>query len=399
LKPEQKARVAALYTEKRDVLNGKTPAEKEELLASISYRDFIMKYWGLDDMAAKCFQGRSLDFFAVGTDMVPASDARDTGYPGFQGLGLTLSDEAKGEMDEPYIYHFPDGNASIARLLVRKLIPAVAGGVGMDSIVTEVFDYSKLDIESAPVRLRLGSTVVGLKNMAGGMVDIGYVREGKVNRVNAAQVIYAGYSMMLPYMCPDVGAPQHKALSAGVKAPLVYTNVAVRNWRPWVKLGVHEITNPMGFFSRVKLDYPVSLGSYHCSTKPDDPILLHLVHVPSLPFTGVDQRTAWRAARAQLYAMSFADFERHIRDELARMLGPGGFVAERDIAAITVNRWGHGYAYGENSLFDKEATPPVYEIAHKRVGHISIAGSDAAWSAYAHSAIDEAHRAVRELAT
>ena len=238
-----------------------------------------------------------------------------------------------------------------------------------------------------------------LKNLPSGQVDIGYVAAGSLHRVHAARAVYAGYGMMLPYMCPDIGAKQREALAAGVKAPLVYVNVAVRNWQPWVKRGVHEITNPMGFFSRLKLDYPVSLGSYKCPTKPDEPMLLHLVHVPTVPFAGLDQRSEWRAARALLYAMPFAEFEKQVRDELTRMLGADGFNADRDIAAITVNRWGHGYAYGINTLFDEEPDPPVYAVAHKKVGNLAIAGSDAAWSAYAHAAIDEAHRAVGEISS
>ena len=397
LPDDQKKNIVALYTEKRDVLKGKTIKEKEDFLGMLSYRDFVMKHWGLSDIAAKSFQGRSNDFFAIGVDAVPAYYAMDAGYPGFQGLGLTLSDDAKAEMDDPYIYHFPDGNASIARSLVRKLIPAVAPGTTMDDIVTAKFDYTKLDEASAPVRLRLQSTVVSLKNLPSGLVDVGYVEGAGLHRVQAKRAIYAGYGMMLPYICPDVGAKQHEALSAGVKAPLVYVNVAVNNWQPWALLKVHEITNPMGFFSRLKLDYPVSLGSYKCSSRPEDPIVLHLVHVPTVPFNGLDQRNAWRAARTQLYAMPFAEFEKQIRDELTRMLGPGGFNADRDIAAITVNRWGHGYAYDFNTLFDEEREPPVYEVAHQKIGHLSIAGSDAAWQAYAHAAIDEAHRAVGEI--
>ncbi|HTU65777.1 MAG TPA: NAD(P)-binding protein [Steroidobacteraceae bacterium] len=394
----QRAKLLALFTEKRDVLAGKSPAEKEELLAKTSYRDFIRKFWGLDDVSANTFQGRSDDFFAIGIDGVPAYDAMETGYPGFQGLGLERSAESAAEMDDPYIHHFPDGNASIARLLVRKLIPAVASGHTMDDVVTARFDYDKLDVPDAPVRLRLGSTVVSLRNRSYGKADVGYVRDGKLHRVQAAQAIYAGYGMMLPYICADVPPAQKTALAAGVKAPLVYVNVAVRNWRPWVKLGVHEITNPMGFFSRLKLDYPVSLGDYQFSAGPDQPMVLHLVHVPTLPAgSGADQRSAWRAARALLYTMTFDDFEQKVRDELTRMLGPGGFVADRDIAAITVNRWGHGYAYGFNSLWDEEHDPEVNVVAQARIGRIGIAGSDAAWSAYAHAAIDEAHRAVSEM--
>ncbi|MGH8314925.1 MAG: NAD(P)-binding protein, partial [Steroidobacterales bacterium] len=249
-----KQKIVALYSQKRDVLKGKTAEQKEDYLWTLSYRDFVMKHWGLSDLAAKTFQGRSNDFFAIGVDAVPAHEAMDTGYPGFQGLGLELSDEAKAELDDPYIYHFPDGNASIARSLVRKLIPQAAAGTTMEDIVTAKFDYSKLDEPNAPMRLRLGSTVVSLRNLPSGLVDVGYVAGSNLHRVQAKRAIYAGYGMMLPYICPDVGAKQHEALSAGVKAPLVYVNVAVKNWQPWVKLKVHEITNPMGFFSRIKLD-------------------------------------------------------------------------------------------------------------------------------------------------
>jgi spermidine dehydrogenase len=159
------------------------------------------------------------------------------------------------------------------------------------------------------------------------------------------------------------------------------------------------VTNAMGFFSRLKLDYPVSLGDYRCPSRPDEPMVLHLVHVPTVPMSaGNDQRSAWKAARAQLYTRTFADFESRVRDELTRMFAPGGFDADRDIRAITVNRWGHAYAYGFNSIFDEDEEFAQQALARRRVGRISVAGSDAARSAYAHAAIDQAHRAVAEVA-
>ena len=85
-------------------------------------------------------------------------------------------------------------------------------------------------------------------------------------------------------------------------------------------------------------------------------------------------------------------------DQLDRVLGPGGFSATRDVAAITVNRWPHGYAYFRNSLFDPElAGPPPYEIARRRCGRVTIANSDAAWEPLTSAAIDQAWRAVNEL--
>ena len=398
LPPASRAQLLALYTEHRDVLPGMSVRARTELLKHISYRDFIRKYWGLDELAANTLQGRSNDFFGIGIDALPALDTMGAGFPGFQGLGIKPGTEARAVMEEPYIYHFPDGNASLARLLVRQLIPAVAPGTSMADIVTAKFDYSRLDQPGSATRIRLSSTAVVIKNGAN-RVDVAYMRAGQLHRIQAERAIFAGYATMLPYICADLAPEQRAALAAAVRSPLVYVNVAVRNWHPWVKQGVHEISNPMGFYSQLKLDYPVSLGSYRCPVDPGEPIVLHLVHVPTVPGNSLDTRGAYRAARAQLYAMSFADFEAHARDELTRMLGTGGFSAERDIAAITVNRWGHGYAYGFNSLYDREQTPPLNEVARRRVGRLAIAGSDAAWDAYAHAAIDEARRAVTELNT
>jgi len=394
----ERQRLLALYTERRDVLPGLPAHDKRALLARVSYRDFIKKYWGLNDLAANTLQGRSNDFFGIGIDALAALDTMEAGFPGFQGLGLglTVSAESRAIMDEPYIYHFPDGNASLARLLVRQLVPGVAPGMTMSDIVTAKFDYGRLDQEQSPTRVRLSSTVVSLRNSAR-HVDVGYMRAGLLHRVQCGRAIFAGYGTMLPYICSDFDAQQRAALAAEVRSPLVYVNVAVRNWQPWVKLGVHEISNPMGFYSQLKLDYPVSLGSYRCPVTPAEPMVLHLVRAPTVPESGLDMRGAYRAARAQLYAMSFSDFEEHLRDELTRALGAGGFDAGRDIAAITVNRWGHGYSYGFNSLYDRRQQPPLDEIARRRVGRLAIAGADAAWDAYAHAAIDEARRAVNEL--
>lgn len=391
---EANAALLDLYLSTRDPLEGQSEAEKVALLSVISYRDYITRYWGLNDDAANTFQGRSHDFFATGIDRVSALDAKETGYPGFVGLDLPVDPVAAAEMDEPYIYHFPDGNASLARLMVRRLIPGVGPGDTMDDIVTSRFDYARLDQPGAQTRLRLESTAVHVRNADDG-VDIGYLKDGELHRIRARRCVLAGYNMMIPDIMPELPAPQQTALWKNVKAPLVYTKVAVRDWHPWVRLGVHEITNPMGFFSRLKLDYPVSLGTYRCPRTPDEPMLLHLVHVPAQPGGGT-VRQRYRAGRAVLLAMTFEEFEEQVRDELTRMLGPGGFDADRDIAAITVNRWGHGYSYGGDPLLGTDEGAP-HEVARARAGNVAIANSDAGWTPFAHAAIDQAHRAVGEL--
>ena len=392
-----RAKLVAMWTSKRDPLAGKTIEEKDAYLERISYRDWLIRHWGLDETAADVFYGRTLDFFAVGTDAVSARDAFDTGYPGFLGAGIARSEEAEKEMDEPYIHHFPDGNASLARLMVRKLVPGVGPGSTMEDIVTSTSDDDRRGRAGSGVRIRLDSTVVAARNRDGG-VDLGYVRDGKLVRVRSGAAILAGYHMMVPYIMPGLPKRQRDAQAANVKAPLVYVKVAVRNWKPWVARGVHEISNPMGFHSRIKLDYPVSMGGYRFARGPDEPIVIHMVHVPVVRGSGIDLRTRLRAARAQLYAMPFETFERNARDELTRILGPGGFDANRDIVAITVNRWGHGYSYSGSTLDDKEGDDEkIPALARKRAGRVAFANADANWEPYAHAAIDQGRRAVDEL--
>jgi spermidine dehydrogenase len=301
-------------------------------------------------------------------------------------------------MAEPYIYHFPDGNASIARLLVRSLVPSAMPGSTMEDIVVAKARYGELDRPQHRVRIRLDSTVVRVVNGTEG-VELGYLGNGDraLHRLRARHVVMACFSTLIPYVLGGLDDGQTAALRLNVKSPLVYAKVLVRNWRPWIELGVHEIYGVASHHSRVKLDYPVAMGGYRNPARPDEPIVLHMVHVPTVP--GIDEpRTALRASRSLLLQATFADYEAAIRRDLSRMLGAGGFDAGKDVLAITVNRWSHGYAWGLNTLVDEpRQAREAMRRARRRVGNVTIANSDAGWSAYAHAAIDQAHRAVSEL--
>jgi spermidine dehydrogenase len=390
-----KAQLLALYDAKRDPLAGKSAAEKRNILKATSYRDYLIKICGCSAEVANCFQGRPLGFFGLGADAVAAADLREFGYPGFAGLGLKTAEA--DELREPYIYHFPDGNASLARLMVRSLIPGIATGTTMDDIVLAGFDYDRLDRDDNKVRIRLDSTVIDVRQ-DGEQVSVGYVRGGSPHRVTAKHAVLACFHMMIPYLMPELPEAQRTALAQNVKTPLVYTNVVVRDWQPWVKLKLSQIAAPTSFFTDIALDFPVDLGGYRHPRDPSEPMVLHLEYVPGAPNSGLDARAQFRAGRQTLLTMTFADFEARIRDQLDRMLDPGGFVSERDIAAITVNRWAHGYGYVANSLFDPDDYEErVLEVARRTAGRVAIANSDAGGDAYAHLAIDQAGRAVREL--
>ena len=388
-----------LYTSRRVSLpHLADDAARADYLARTSYVEFLRRDWGLCDDAIAYFGGRTLDFFGIPPNLVPALDAALFAYPGFAGLRLPGGAEATAELDEPYIYHFPDGNASIARLLVRRLVPSAMPGSTMEDIVLARARYGELDRPTHRTRIRLDSTVVHVVQGAAG-VDVGYLgnRDRVLRRLRARHVVLACFNGLIPYLAAGLPEDQVAALGRNVKSPLVYSKVLVRNWTPWVELGVHEIYGVASHHSRVKLDYPVAMGGYRNPVRPDEPMVLHLVHVPTVP--GIDEpRSALRASRGLLLQATFADHETAIRRDLSRMLGPGGFDDERDILAITVNRWSHGYAWGMNTLVDEpDEVRTTMARARRRLGDVTIANSDAGWSAYAHAAIDEAYRAVGEL--
>jgi spermidine dehydrogenase len=398
--------IARVYTEKRDYLPGLSKSQKLAKLAKTSYADFLTQYCKLTPDALPFFQTFPHDLFCVGIDAVSALacfySADDYGsftYPGFEGLGIS-----EHEKEEPYIFHFPDGNASIARLLVRSLIPDAIPGSTMDDVVTARADYSKLDDSASSTRIRLNSTVAHVQHLNAANkpkeVQVAYVRGGKLQIVVAKNCILACYNGMIPYLCPELPEKQKEALSYGVKAPLVYTHVALRNWTSFANLGIHQIVAPGAYHTYVALDYPVSLGDYKFPGKPEEPMVLFMLRTPCKP--GLPTRDQHRAGRAELLQTTFPQFERNIRDQLARMLSGGGFDPARDIEGITVNRWAHGYAYEPrpyNALFDPvwQAGEEPWVLGRKQFGRISIANSDAAATAETDAAIDQAWRAIGEI--
>jgi len=178
----------------------------------------------------------------------------------------------------------------------------------------------------------------------------------------------------------------------------VYTNVALRQWTAFEKLGVSSIQAPGSYHTELSLDLPVTYGGYRCARAPDEPIVVHMNRTPCRP--GLPARAQHLAGRIELFQTTFETFERNIRAQLARTLSGGGFDPAHDITAITVNRWPHGYAYEYNSLWDdfwRDGGEQPCHVARRPFGRIAIANADADAYAYSDCAIDQAHRAVEEL--
>ena len=392
-----------LQTTTVDYLADLSPAEKRRKLIKTSYKDYLLQYVKVDPDVVKIFQTAPHGLYGVGIDAVSAWDCLQMDYPGFKGINLPSSEDSP-EQAEPYIFHFPDGNASIARLLVRSLVPGSAPGDTMEDIVTARMNYARLDDPDSKVRIRLNSTVIRARHVGdpqtASEVEITYVRGGTARKVKAAHCVLACWNMVIPYLCPEMSDKQKESLAYAVKIPLVYTNVQIANWRALEKLGVSSVYAPGGYFSSVSLDFPVSIGEYHFPSKPDESCLLHLMRTPCKP--GLPCKEQYKAGRWDLFTTPFDTFERNIRDELGRMLAGGGFDSARDIQAITVNRWPHGYAYEYNPLFeplDRPASERPCVIGRQPFGRIHIANSDSDGHAYTNIAIDQGYRAIQEITT
>lgn len=408
----QKDMLRLYDTTQPDYMPGLSSAEKKQRLAAMSYQDFLLKYAQVDKQVLWFLQGLSKSFFQVGVDASPAYYMWMMGLPGFSGMKLeptpdgTLGDLPGGQhgrqKETGHFIHFPDGNATIARLLVRWLIPEAVPGSTMESVATARVNYALLDHPEQTARIRLNSTVVNVRHAGNPAsakeVVVSYAREGKTYQVRGRACVMACWNMFIPYLAPELPAKQKEALAYGVKRPLVVTNVAIRNWHAFQKLGVAFVSTPTMFFRDIALSEPVSLGDLKGPQTPDDPHVLVMEYVPAAP--GRSIREQHRLGRMQLMQTSYETFERNVREQLGRVLGGGGFDPANDIVAITVNRWSHGYAYSYNSLYD----PPEWAftstdqrpcvVGRQPFGLIAIANSDAAASSHTDAAILMAYEAV-----
>src|ERR1700730_4828100 len=324
--------IRRLETGPIDYLPGLSSPEKKARLSRISYRDYLLDLVKVDPSVIPLYQSRTHGEWGVGIDAVSALDVWPFDLPGFQGLklepgsaphmGYTPAASADAGSAK---FHSPDGNASIARLLVRSLIPQAVPGEGVDDIVATRIDYGRLDRPDDPIRIRLGSLAISASSGgsagAPGAVEVVYWRIDRRYAVRAKHCVLACWNMMIPYLCPQLPQKQKEALGYLVKVPLVYTNVALANWRAFASLGVDRVHCPGSYHSSVRLNPVASIGAYRAPRSPGEPILIQMVRTPCQP--GLAERDQHRAGRYELLATEFATFEGKIRDQLDRMLGSG----------------------------------------------------------------------------
>ena len=376
-----------------EVLNGglhKIDVPKNELnnyIRSHSYFDYLRNTLGVDDPGVlKMARHSALDWAVSGTDLMNIETAKSCGALGF--VPKAVYDE-----ENPYIYHFPDGNASVARALVKKMIPAVAEGKNAEELVLSKFNYRELDRFSNDVRIRLNSTVVNVRHIGdpknSSEVFVKYITDNKSHEIKAENVVMACYNMMIPHIVSDLPEEQASALRLQSKSPLQYSSVGLRNWRAMKEMEIGMAMSPGNMHQAVFMDFPVSMGGYEYTKTPKDPCVIQMISCPYGETVGAPRLEQYREARYKMLSLQFKDYEEEIRSHLSGMLPKKLFDFNKDVESITVNRWAHGYTVsGPNNSIKKGRQP---------FGRITIANCDSAGSADVKDAINMASRAVNEL--
>ncbi len=376
------------------VLNGglhEIDVPKEELRDYIRshsyYDDYLKNTLGVDDPGVlRMARHSGLDWASTGTDLMSIGAAKSVGALGF--VHKEVYDE-----NHPYIHHFPDGNATIARTLVKRMIPDVAKGNNAEELVLAKFKYAELDKSSNVVRIRLNSTVVDVVHGGdpkdSGEVFVNYINDNKSYQVKSKNVVMASYNMMIPHIVTGLPEEQAAALRLQNKSPLQYTTVGLKSWRAMKEMEIGLAMSPGNMHQVVFMDFPVSIGGYEYTKTPEDPCVIQMIHCPYGETVGAPRLEQYREARYRMLSMQFKNYEDEIRTHLDGMLPKDLFDFDRDVDSITVNRWAHGYTVGGGGDSVKKGRQPF--------GRITIANCDSAPGADAKTAIDMAWRAVNEL--
>jgi spermidine dehydrogenase len=395
LSARAKEELRQLFTADKNVLEGLTEAQAAEVLWSMSYPDFMKKYGGLSDETLQIFETSQHGSWGVQTRALSASEGLY--YGGLPGLNLLGGAGDLEGRDYP-VAMFPDGNASVARLQVQKLIPSTSPNMNADNVAVESFDYGELDKPEHDVRLRLSATVVNAENTDKG-VSLVYFKQGQKLKVNAKHCVMACYHSVIPYLCPTMSEIQREALSYQVKIPMVLTNVLLRSSKALDRLGIDGVDCPGRLHRSLFMSKGINSGGYSHPMAGDGPVPYIFWGSIAPPDEAITAHDQFRASRQKMLTLTLEDYEREVRTVLDAMLGPAGFDVKEDVLAITVNRWPHGYSYEYMELWDDDYPDgqAPHEIARQPFGNIAIANTDAGAEAYTHTAIDQAFRAVNEF--
>jgi spermidine dehydrogenase len=297
---------------------------------------------------------------------------------------------------------FPGGNATIARLMLKSLIPgAIHGTDSVEGVCRNQVNFSALDVAGSAARVRLSSTVINVEHdgdaSKASAVNIAYLKGGKLYRVKARSVVMAGGCWTAKHIVKDLPETHRSAYAQFYRSPCMMANVAVRNWRFLYKMGMSGCRWFEGIGNYMEVRKLALTGVEDSTISPDSPIVLSLKVLYSYP--GYSTEEQGNRGREEIIGTSFRDYEKQIREQFTEMFASAGFEAQRDIAGIILNRWGHAYLSPQPGFFlGQNGEPAPREILRRApFGRIAFANTDLAGAMDHRYSILEAKRAVEQL--
>jgi spermidine dehydrogenase len=297
---------------------------------------------------------------------------------------------------------FPGGNTTIARLMVKTLIPNCIDGPGtVEAVSRNAVNLAALDMPGAAARMRLSATVISACHdgdpAKAESLTITYAKEGKVFRVKARSAVVAGGSWTAKHIITDLPAAHRQAYAQFYRSPCMMANIAVRNWRFLQKMGITGCRwfEGVGNYMDVRRLATVSIDD--ATISPESPIVLTVKVLYAYP--GLSTEEQGHRGRAEMLGIPFREYEQRIREQFDAMFAHAGFDAKRDIAAIILNRWGHAYLNPQPGFFfGSSGKPAPREVLRSApFGRIAFANTDLAGAMDHRYSILEAHRAVSQL--
>jgi spermidine dehydrogenase len=330
----------------------------------------------------------------LGSDVISAMCAAQIGLPGTAN-GARGSSHRLAEM-LPFVSSFPGGNDGIMRHVLKKLTPDAIDGAGFAGVLNGRVRFSALDHKNNSTRIRLGTTAIQVRNMPNGRVEVLYFKDGRLHRTTANGVVMANGAWSSQYIVADVGESYREAFKDFVRAPMLVVNVALKRWRCMYELGITAASYRDQFGFSCNLRQSMVVGDYRPPLHPDRPTILTFYVPFERPGSSLKEQAV--AARTELLATSYREYERKIREQLVRLFGRAGFDARADIAGVILNRWGHAYVCpAPGFYFGRNGKPAAPDVLRQPVGRIAFANAELNGHQNWLDATAEGKRAVEQL--
>jgi spermidine dehydrogenase len=307
-------------------------------------------------------------------------------------------DDGSGES----VQMFPGGNTTIARLLVKALLPAaIPGDATVQAVSRNTVDFAALDAAGSAARVRLSATAISVRHDGdpanAATLSIVYAKDGKVYRVKARSAVMAGGSWTTKHIVSDLATAHREAYAQFYRSPCLMANVALRNWRFLYKMGITGCRWFEGVGNYMDVRRQALVGIENATMTPDSPVVLTVKVLYAYP--GLPTEEQGHRGRAEMLGTSFREYEQRIREQFTAMFSGAGFDANRDIAGIVLNRWGHAYVNPQPGFFfGKDGKPaPRETLRGAPYGRIAFANTDLAGAMDHRFSILEGQRAVGQL--